>query len=432
MNGLIAQLIAVARGYGVLILTLGDQAVVSLLNFSTNVVIGRVSGPDALGVYTICFTMLVLAVAVSESLVITPYMSRFRTLGEDAQARFRGSILVHQLVLAVLMTGALSFTMLLADTAGRGGVFTLPVLALAAILPANLCRELARRYAMANFRPLTALLVDISVAAAQAAALGALVFARTLSVPYALLAAGLANVVGTATFTLIDLPPLQIRLGDVVTDFRRNASLGVWNLASMTGSVALIYAAPWVLAAVADPRTVGVFAASHAVVMMTQPLLQGVCNHMMASAALAWSDHGAAGVRRLVERYALVLGSIMVGFGATFFVFGDPVLGFLFGAKFADYGSIVSVLGLAVVARAISLPQSIGLIFIGRADMNAAVNLVGLVILPVLIVTLFGRMGVFGAALAVLCNDTLLAFLRIIVFRARSSCGAVARAQVQP
>src|ERR1044072_7894790 len=74
---------------------LGDQAVVSMANFVTAVVIGRHCLRRELGLYDLMFTALMLYQGIPKALIWTPYTSGSAHRRGISLARYTGSATIH-------------------------------------------------------------------------------------------------------------------------------------------------------------------------------------------------------------------------------------------------------------------------------------------------------------------------------------------------
>lgn len=404
-----------------------DQAVVSLQNFGTIVLIGRVCGAEELGIYVVCFTTILLATASCESLVIAPYMVLAGSRRPHDERTYLGSVVAHQIVLALLFSLALGVSAVLVGASDGATHFTIPLLMLAIALPAILVRELARRYSMAELRAQNAVVVDVAAAALQLAGLLGLATAGLLDVTTALGAIAAANIVSILPWWLAEQPRFRLSLSAVLADFRRNVLLGIWNLCALLTFIVLLYGTPWALTVLGSQAAVGIFGAAHSLAMVTNPLTQGIANNLMPACAITWREGGFARTRPLVERYTLVLVGSLAVVGAPIALFGDFLLSLLFGQGFAGHGGLIAILTLAAVVRAGAMAGYIGLWAAGRSDINAGINVLGLLTLFASFTMLYPQAGLLGAGLAALSADILSAALRFNAFyRPRAAGGAKA------
>ncbi|WP_353646652.1 hypothetical protein [Mesorhizobium sp. WSM2239] len=398
-----------------LAITLADQAVVSALNFITTLVIGRVCGSAELGIYAICFTIIVLSSAACESLVIAPYMALSKNLSADSKRTYLGSIVSHQLLLAIVLSAGLIVAVTIFGSL-KASELQNPLLLLAVILPAILARELARRYSMAEFAPKDALMIDLAAAVLQLACILVLAASAWLTVSSALLAIGFANLVSLIPWRMAKKFPMKVVSRAVRDDFVKNCRLGVGNLAALATFLGQLYLAPWLLVHIADAAAVGLFAACHALVMITNPLTQGIANSLMPRSVVAWTHGDGPQIRSLVERYSALLGVAMAILCLPLVLFGDVILSRLFGDGFDGQGTTVAVLAVAAMVRAIAMSAYIGLWAVGRSHVNAAVNVAGLIFLVLALPQLFPTFGLQGAAIAVLLADSFSAMARFFLF----------------
>src|SRR4051812_40178661 len=86
-----ARLRAAGRGG----LALVAQALVSGMNFGTSLLVGRFAGPDELGVYSLGFTLVVVAMSFQDSLVSSPYTVYGNRLEGEDRSRLAGAALAQ-------------------------------------------------------------------------------------------------------------------------------------------------------------------------------------------------------------------------------------------------------------------------------------------------------------------------------------------------
>jgi len=84
------------------LVTLADQAVVSMTNFVTGVIIGRACTKDEFGLYMLGLSIMLYVTNLQTSLILTPYMILSPRLQGDAHALYTGSTLIHQFALSAL------------------------------------------------------------------------------------------------------------------------------------------------------------------------------------------------------------------------------------------------------------------------------------------------------------------------------------------
>src|SRR5687768_6796463 len=88
-------------------LALVDQAVISATSFVATLLVGRAGGPDELGVYSLGFTILLVAHCLQDALVGGPYTVFGVRLDAHGRAQLAASALLQQLFWGGVVSAAL-------------------------------------------------------------------------------------------------------------------------------------------------------------------------------------------------------------------------------------------------------------------------------------------------------------------------------------
>jgi len=229
-----------SKGVGILskptlrkgLITLVNQGVVSATNFLTGVVIGRTCTKDEFGLYMLGFSIVLFALDLQVSLVSTPYMIyRPRLRGEDLHL-YKGSSLLHQIVLSLALMAVL---------ASWGGAVSLgfgppglePVLfALVAVIGFIMLREFVRRVCFADLRMEIVLFFDICVALLQVGGLLLLAYYQVLSADRAYWVIGGACGLAGLGWILLNRKTFVVRTSRSLQDLKLNWTFGKWVFAS--------------------------------------------------------------------------------------------------------------------------------------------------------------------------------------------------------
>ena len=156
--------------------SLADQAVASITNFVTGVILARACSKEEFGLYMLGFTAILLVTDLQTSLIATPYMVYGPRLKGRAHALYSGSTLVHQAVfslLTMLVLAVIAFV-----TRFGIGPSGLPRMmgALSAVIPLIMLREFVRRICFARLKLKAAFVFDTFIGVGQIA--GLLLIAR--------------------------------------------------------------------------------------------------------------------------------------------------------------------------------------------------------------------------------------------------------------
>jgi len=387
-------------------LALVDQAVVSLSSFLSTVIVGRFCGASELGIYALAISVVFLVVAVQDSLISTPYTVFGNRLRGRVRRKYAGSILLHfGLLSAFAVIGLALLGGLLA--AGIGPPQLAPTIwVLVGIIACGLLRHFARRFAFAEHRTASALLLDVGVAAIQLAGVLLLALAGALSAVTALAVIGTACFIAGLAWMISNRRRFLVRWRRVGPDFARNWKIGKWILAGRLVSHTSAYAPHWLLALLIGTSATGVFAACLTIVLLANPLILGIGNVLGPRAALAYANGGTAAVKRIVLRNMLFLGAAMSAFCIFVFFVGTQLMRLFYdGNEYAGHKAVIVVLALHALVSAIFFAANHGLITIERPDVNLKTNLFGLVVLLVLVFPLVAGWGILGVAIAMLASN---------------------------
>ena len=389
-------------------LALVDQAAVSGTNFLTTILIARWCGASELGVYSLGFSIAVMWACAQESLISMPYtIFRHRTLTET-EAEYAGCVLVHQLLLSALALVVLFLTAGVLSLVGVVPGLVSVTWVLGLVIPFAMAREFARRFAFAHLRMAEALVLDLGAATAQVAVLVFLYSADALSAATTYAAVGASCGLTSAIWLYSSWGNFQFRSHQFGRTLRRSWSLGRWLFASQIALAVQGYFIHWLLAGTLGPTATGVYAACLTVVLFSNPLILGISNALSPRTARAFDEGGGPELRRVVLQVTLSLGAVMALFCVAVLLGGESLMGFLFqGAQYQGHTHILTVLALAMLATALSMPASNGLTALERSDLNFAVGLAAAILTVVLVPFLVARWGVTGAAYGFLAGNVL-------------------------
>lgn len=399
------------------VLALADQAVVSGVSFLTTVLIGRLAGPDELGLYSLGFSLVLLVLSVQQSLVTAPYTVYCHRTREGGQAEYAGSVLLHSAALMIVaMLGLAGWSL----AAGAG--FGPPRLAgvvwvLVGTAPCLLLRDFARGYALAHLRVPTVLALDGAVAAGQVIGLAGLAVCGRLTAGGAFLVMGLSCLPVAAGWLVAARREFAPRPAAARGELRRSWSFAKWvfagqMVANLNSDVFIV----WLLAVVLGKGATGVFAACFTVVLFSNPFILGVNQILTPQIAHAFAAGGRDELRRVARKADLLVVGVMSLFCLVVMVWGGTALRLIYGAEYAGHQATVTVLALAILASNASMGAGKGLWVLDRPDANLMARLVGLAVTVAVASCLIGRWEVFGVACGWLAGSVADSAARYIAF----------------
>ncbi len=412
---MLARLASIAAGKNALALL--DQAVVSGTNFLTTVLIGRWASVRELGVYSLGFSLLVAWTTAQDALIVLPYTIYRHRAQPGTQAQYAGSVLVHQGLLSALVMVVLIAVAAVLSWSGAVPGLASVTWVLAGVMPFACLREFGRRIAFAHLRVGQALLLDSVAAAAQLAGLAWLLALGTLSATSAYVAIGLACALSGGIWLYQARGNFVIRWDRVWGTLRRNWSLGKWLFAWQATLAVQAYFIHWLLAWLVGPTATGVYAACMTVVLFSNPFVLGIANALAPRAAHALNHGGVAELWRVIFHTTLLLGTAMGLFCIVVVVGGEWIMDLLYdGPQYDGHGHTVAVLALAMLASALGMPATNGLMAAERTAAVFKIALLALAVSVLLVPVLVIWFGLPGAAYGFLAGNVVGSVTRWLAF----------------
>lgn len=397
-------------------LSLADQAVASVTNFATGVIIARASSKEEFGLYMLGFTLILLVTDLQTSLIATPYMVYAPRLQGRAHAQYTGSTLIHQVVFSLLTT----LVVIGAACAARFGVGPHglePVLwALAGVGSLIMLREFVRRICFASLKLRTVFVFDVFIGVGQICGLLVLAHFKLLSASRAYWVIGATCGLAVLCWLWLNRHHYHLRIDESVLDLKRNLVFGKWVFASGLLWTASTNLYPWLLAFFHGAAAAGVFAACLGVVSASNPALLGIQNFLGPKIAHVYATRGRIGLRKFVLK---ISGSMAIPVSLLTLImitWGDRFIGLLYGSRYTGNGRVVATLACNLLLSAVVFSYSRALFAIERADLDFALNFAAIFIMLTLGLWLVKIHGPFGAALGLIIAGGVTSILRVGAF----------------
>jgi O-antigen/teichoic acid export membrane protein len=398
-------------------LALCDQGVVSITNFATAVIVGRVCGKSELGTYTLAWTLMVVATGVSGMLTTTPYIVFGPHMGTSRRRRYLGSILVHQCLLSVLCSLAIVVTAMLASGEAwfpvqvAGAVETA-----AAVLVFVGLREFVRGVNFAELQVRSALGMDLVACTIQALGIFLLFHFNQLTASRVFLLVGLSSAIAAVSWVLLHLDKFRPNLRFYVPDLKRNWNFAQWVLGSGVLSHFARYLYPWMLAAFHGTSITGIWAACSTIVALGNPVFLGLGNYTGPKTSIVYAASGVAAMQRYTQGASLRFAALLLPIVLVLLGFGENIVTGVYGKSYAGTAGVVALLGLNMLISAMTYPYSLGLFTLERPKIDMFVNVLWVVLLVSAGVAMVKSFGLLGAAAAMLGSTSVTAAVRIGVF----------------
>lgn len=390
-----------------------DQALVSGTRFLTTVIIGRMCGADELGIYTLAFSLMLVALNSQESFAMGPFIVYGTRLEGRRKSIYSGSVLLQVGALALLAAVALGAAAAVCTVEHWSAHLSSAVGLLALVIPFVLLQQFGRRFALAELDLQAALILDAVLAAIQVGGLSVLALTGNLSATTAFGVVGLACAVPGAVWLCRKHKSFVYDPGSVPSHLRLNWRLGRWMLAAQLISVLGTYAMGWFLALLLDISAAGVYAACASVVCLGNPILLGLSNVLVPEASHAFAAGGHAGARRVTKKAMVLLLGMTGVLAAVLIFFGQNVLLAIYGAEYARHSQVIAILAVGMVFNAAGLAANPAVLAVERSDLGFLSGLLGVVVTCSLGVALIPTWGILGAACGALAGSFVAAVVMI-------------------
>jgi len=397
--------------------SLCDQALVSVTNFATALLIGRVCGKAELGVYTLAWTLLTMASELSGALITRPYTVFGPQLNRFRRTRYLGSMLVHQLVFSVLFAAAMTAGAFVGSWRGwlAPGLFN-AVMATAAVIVFVGLRDFVRRVSFAELRIGSALLVDVTACVAQAAGMWLLFRVGQLTSSKTFILLGISSAIAAGVWLRIRSKSFRLSPPLYVPDLRRNWLFSRWVLASGVLSAFARYLYPWMLAAFHGTAVTGSWAACSAIVAVSNPIVLGLSNYVLPQISNVYATSGAEAMRRSVHRASLFFAALLLPVVIILTLSGDRIVMGVYGKSYSGNAVVLFLLALNMLISSATNTYSQGLFSLNSAKIDTLVNVVCVVLLFTIGIVPIRSYAAVGAAAALLFSSVITSLILIVAF----------------
>jgi O-antigen/teichoic acid export membrane protein len=394
-----------------------DQAVVSGVNFVTALVLARYLSTASYGQYVLLFALLLFVGGLQAALITAPLMVIAQRHAAEQRAAYYNPLWVVQLfgcLLAVLLIVA----MILLGQQWRpdiiGGV---PVLPAAILAGAYLIQEFVRRALFAQRLSLDGLMVDLISYGAQIVLIVVLILNRSLTLEWALWAIGLTSLAGCVFgIARLGLSLNAVSLAAIRATWHQHWDQGRWLLGSTLTQWVSGQFYFFVVAAILSPAAVGLLGASRNLVGFANIFILSLENFVPGIAAQRLRSGGLAAMAGWISRFRLALGVGMGIYCLVFAIFGEQLMGLLFGAQYSGTGIVVALLALVNFLMALNRPSMFALRAMEQSRWIFYTHLATSLVTLIISMPLVSAAGVLGAASGLVLTQTLVLLIASMAY----------------
>jgi O-antigen/teichoic acid export membrane protein len=399
------------------LLSLADQAVISITNMGTTIIIGRVCAREQLGLYASGYSLVLLATAVQAALITTPYTISNPHMRGEAHRLYKGNTLLQQICLCAIWMSA--FLCAALWTSNRSGSTDLGrVFLTLAVVSGFICfREFARRISCAELRFPLALSIDSLAGLLQLSGIAALAITGRLGAAAALALMGAASGIAGSAWIAANWHKMTISLPHALGDFRRNWAFGKWLFSSSVLWSFSVEQYAWMIAAARGAVEASMWASCYGVMAFLNPIVLALNNDAGPRVSHDYAAGGLSDLRRTVLRSAGIAAIFTSPILIALLLFGARVVRLMYGPKYATGSAlIVGLLATGFWLYACGLVFPYGMLALRRQKVDFSINLICfLTFLSVGIASIRG-FGALGAAISFLSVQSVAFLSRVIGF----------------
>jgi len=359
--------------------TTGDQALVSVCNFSVAIIVGRILGPAGFGLFTLIWSVALLLNVAQQSFVIAPLFTFTAMFLPAERPRYFYRVLVVQILFACVacILGGLSFWICVAAGLLSPDLKIL-ILPIAAACFAFQLQEFLRRLMQAARAPIVAFFCDLLTYGLQIGLLVRELFVHHSNLSAIFLILGGSWLIGCSFFLVVGRF-LAVGKTQLIETARMHFSFGfsvaLTNMSQWFASYGTLY----LVGVVLSPAAVGNIRAAISVVAPLNVLAMGIQTYLSIEAAHVYQAVGMAGLVSLLRRATLRFLAACAP-GVLICIWARPLMHFLLGPRFVVPTSWVVELFFCVVLGAVFGMTIVHFKTIARPILGAFAAALGLVI----------------------------------------------------
>lgn len=322
---------------------LADQAVVSGCNFITGIMLARLLGPEAFGLFVLLNAAMFYVNSFQGALIFTPMISAAPQLPEPQRTRYLQGVFALQLGLSV---GLALLALGLGEAALATDAFNLSttldhghVWALAAALLAFQLQDLQRRYYFVLEKSRAAFANDLLSYGGQVTLLGLFGLRGTLDVTTAFLS------IAATSFTAFSLGFIYARVRPALSEARAVLRDGwrtgrdylvAWQF-QWLGTQGVLLVGGGML----GTQAAGAVRAAQNIVGPINILFLSMDNVIPVMAARRYAEHGLARLVSFLWRLSLIGSAVLAPVLLALAFFAEPIMRFVYGERYVDSAALV-------------------------------------------------------------------------------------------
>jgi len=386
---------------------LADQAVVSIANFLTGILVARLVGLREFGVFSLAWTSVLFVNSIQSASITSPMVSVGPILEKQIGSCYYAAVLLQQSVYACVASLVVERGVVLsAHFWPAWGVRPL-ALPLAVSVFAYQMQDFMRRYFFATRREKLGFLNDAVSFLPQVLILAVLFRSHGVDSRIALWIMGLTSLAGFV-LGLLTFGSYKIELGAVRAAASRHWLSSKWLVGSAvvqwTSGNFFLPAAAIVL----GPAAAGGVRAAQTLGQVLFVLYNSLENYLPNEAARRFQKRGIGALRSYLLTSGKAVMSVAAVLCLTIALSGRFLLTFLYGRQYSGFSGVLAIMMATCFLTSAALPARFGLRVLENTRPLFAAQVAASVLMVGSIFPLIARFGVVGAAWASFASQLLM------------------------
>lgn len=392
---------------------LADQAMVSGVNFATNILLARFLGLEEFGRFTLAWMVVLFVNSIQQAVIIQPMMSVGPMQTKEDEADYYGAVALQQVifggaVFALVWVGTAVAAMAFPEWHLGGLALPLACAALAFQL-----QECMRRYFFTLGRGGMAFAVDALRYLGQLAVLFWLF--RTVSMDTEGTLWVITGLAGAAVLAAIPvLGPITWRREVFRATAERHWRSSKWLIGSAlmqwtTGNLFIL-----VSGAMLGAWAVGALKAAQNLIGVSHILIRGLENVMPVRASMHFHKGGKKALIGYLWRVGLLSELVIGAIAVTAAVAPELWLSLVFGDEYREYGYLLQWYAVRYALFFVTLPLQAGLRAIERTDTIFWASVARTIFSTLAVYPLISLLGLLGVMIGLVC--TALIALAVLIY----------------
>lgn len=384
--------------------TTGDQALVSLCNFGVAIIVGRLLGPEAFGLFTLIWSIALLLNVVQQSFIIAPLFTFSAKFPLTERRKYFFRVLALQSLFAGIAFTLVGLSLWTCVTAGLLSPDLRPLIVpIALACLAFQLQNFIRRLLQVARLPVLAFICDLVTYGLQIGLLFRELVAGHSSLAMVFLALGVSWLVGCFFFFAARKCVIFGQAHPVET-CRLHLSFGFSVVLADFFQWSASYGTLYMVGAVLSPTAVGNIRAAISIVAPLNVLAVGIQTYLSIEAADVYHTAGISALVGLLRRATLRF-LVACTPGVLVCIWSEPLMRLLLGPRYHVPTSWVAELFLVVVLSAVFGMVMVHFKTVERPALSAYASGFGLIIALLGTVLLVFRIGAGAAPAGLLAGQ---------------------------